>query len=70
MAELQAGNTGGGPAISGNLKYAEEFLAQLKAPLDFFSYHRYAYIPDFIAETGKKVKRLLEKYGYDNAECI
>ena len=60
----------GGPAISGNLQYAEEFLAQLKAPLDFFSYHRYAYIPDFIAETGKKVKRLLDKYGYTSAECI
>ena len=60
----------GGPAICGNLYFADAFLAQLNAPLDFFSYHRYAYSPDFIAETGVKVKELLTKHGYENAECI
>ena len=60
----------GGPAICGNLYFADEFLSQLDAPLDYFSYHRYAYAPDFIAETGVKVKELLKKHGYENVECI
>lgn len=60
----------GGPALAGRLQWADEFLAQLKAPLDFFSYHRYTYEPGFIVDVGIEVKRLLEKHGFDRAERI
>lgn len=60
----------GGPALSDNFEWAEEFLTNLDAPLDFFSYHLYACEPQAFADLGIKVKKLLEKHGYDNAECI
>ena len=60
----------GGPASCGNMEWAEEFLAQLNAPLDFFSYHRYAYEPQFMAELTGTMKNMLRKYGYGDAETI
>lgn len=60
----------GGPALSDNFEWAEEFLSNLTAPLDFFSYHLYAYEPEAFAELGIKVKKLLEKHGYNKTECI
>ena len=60
----------GGPASCGNLKWAEEFIAQLDAPLDFFSFHMYAYEPQFMAEYSTRVKNMLIKHGYGDAETI
>ena len=60
----------GGPAIAGNLEWAEDFLAQLKAPLDFFSWHIYAQEPSSIIDRTRKVRALLEKYGFTNTESI
>jgi len=60
----------GGPAIAGNLEWAEEFLAQLKAPLDFFSWHIYAAMPVKIVARAEKVRALLDKYGFAKTESI
>ena len=60
----------GGPAIAGNMQWAEDFLAQLKAPLDFFSWHRYACLPSKIASRVREVRALLDKYGFTEAESI
>ena len=60
----------GGPALAGKMDWAEEFLAQLKAPLDFFSWHRYAADPAKIALRAKETRALLDKYGFTEAESI
>jgi hypothetical protein len=60
----------GGPAVSGNLEWTEDFLAQLKAPLDFFSWHVYAHTIEKIATRADKVRKLLDKYGFDKTESI
>ena len=60
----------GGPAIAGNLEWADEFLAQLKAPLDFFSWHIYASVPEKIVARAEKVRTLLDKYGFEKTESI
>lgn len=60
----------GGPASCGNLAWAEDFIAQLDAPLDFFSYHMYAYEPQFMAEFVTRAKEMLMKYGYKDTETI
>jgi len=60
----------GGPAIAGKLNWAEEFLAQLKAPLDFFSWHVYAFTAEKMVDRATKVRALLDKYGFTNTESI
>ena len=60
----------GGPASCGKLEWAEDFIAQLDAPLDFFSYHMYAYEPQFMAEFVTRAKEMLIKYGYKETETI
>ncbi len=60
----------GGPAIAGNLEWTDEFLAQLKAPLDFFSWHIYAAVPEKIVARAEKVRTLLDKYGFEKTESI
>ena len=60
----------GGPAIAGNMEWAEAFLAQLKAPLDFFSWHIYAHEVEKITEKAKRVRELLDRYGYTQTESI
>ncbi len=60
----------GGPAVCGNYEWAEEFLAQLKAPLDFFSWHIYAYDPKQITNRIKAFRELLDKYGFTETESI
>ena len=64
----------GGPAIcyydSG---FAQKFLPYAKKnqiPLDFFSFHCYAYTVDFIGETVEKFRALLDENGYDKTEAI
>ena len=60
----------GGPAIAGNLEWAEEFLAQLNAPLDFFSWHVYAHTAEKVVDRAQKVRALLDKYGFTETESI
>ncbi|MBO7175767.1 MAG: hypothetical protein J6W14_00195, partial [Clostridia bacterium] len=60
----------GGPAIAGNMEWAEAFLAQLKAPIDFFSWHIYAHEVEKIADKAKRVRDLLDQYGYHHVESI
>ncbi|MBQ8356642.1 MAG: hypothetical protein IJX39_02420 [Clostridia bacterium] len=60
----------GGPAIAGKMDWAEDFLAQLKAPLDFFSWHIYAHEAEKVASKGQKVRQLLDKYGFTATESI
>lgn len=60
----------GGPALAGNLEWAEAFLAQLDAPLDFFSWHIYATEPAKVLKKAEAVHGLLNKYGRGNAESI
>ena len=52
------------------MKWAEEFLAQLKAPLDFFSWHRYACFPAKISTRAAETRALLDKYGFTETESI
>jgi len=60
----------GGPALAYNLEVAEEFLKQLTAPLDFFSWHIYSDSIEDIMKMGEEVQKLLDKYGYSEAENI
>ena len=60
----------GGPALSGRVVWAEEFLAQLKAPLDFFSWHVYKNDPKKVTEKAEKMRALLDQYGFANTESI
>ncbi len=60
----------GGPAIAWNQGWAEDFMAQLKAPLDFFSWHRYANDPKQIVERVNCYRGLLDKYGFTETESI
>lgn len=60
----------GGPAISHDVEWADEFLAQLKAPLDFFSWHCYCHEPEAMIKRANKIDALLKKHGFPNAESI
>ena len=60
----------GGPAIAGRLDWAEDFLAQLKAPLDFFSWHIYAHRVEKVVDNARQVRALLDKYGFTQTESI
>ena len=60
----------GGPALACNLEWAERFLKQLKAPLDFFSWHAYGCEIDTITDKVQTIRNLLDKYGYTSTESI
>jgi len=60
----------GGPALAYNLEWAEDFLSQLKAPLDFFSWHIYAADPHPVLERVYKVHDILNRTGYGHVESI
>lgn len=63
----------GGPAISGNLEWGEDFLREMQkrnVPIDFFSWHIYCTTPEHLIRRSEKVHALLSKYGYENAESI
>ena len=60
----------GGPASSLNKEWIEDFIAQLRAPLDFFSWHTYAYKPETFVENAKWVRGVLDSHGYVNTESI
>ena len=60
----------GGPAIAGDLVWTEDFLKQLDAPLDFFSWHSYGQEIKKYTDKIKQINALLDKYGYGEVESI
>ena len=60
----------GGPACAGKTEWMDAFLAQLKAPLDFFSWHIYAHTVEAVLERVQLVQGLLNKYGFGHVESI
>jgi hypothetical protein len=60
----------GGPALAFDLVWAEQFLAQLKAPLDFFSWHVYQHNVEGMLNMAARVRELLDRYGYTETESI
>ena len=63
----------GGPASCGNETWCEAFLAEMRrrdVPMDFFSWHIYtAKVPE-ISKKAYRMRALLDKYGYTDAESI
>lgn len=62
----------GGPALSG-MRWVEPFLAYAekhKAPLDFFSWHRYAVDPAAYPEKAATVRKMLDDHGFKDTESI
>jgi len=63
----------GGPAIAGNLEWAEHFLKEMqrrKVPIDFFSWHIYNVVPNYLKTKSETVRILLDRYGYTHTENI
>ena len=63
----------GGPAICGNLVWGEDFIkhmAERNVPLYFFSWHRYAFVPEKIADYTRRVRKILDENGYTSTESI
>lgn len=63
----------GGPAIAGDLIWAEDFLRTMqekKIGLDFFSWHIYTMDPYEVVGKTYKIRELLDKYGYTETENI
>lgn len=60
----------GGPALAFDLKWAEDFLAQLKAPLDFFSWHIYDCTVEKFVKRANTVRAMLDRYGFTETESI
>jgi hypothetical protein len=63
----------GGPALAGHLQYLEDFLKYCRdhqSPLDFVSWHSYAARPEDAAAAGRRVRELMQRYGYGGAQSI
>ncbi|MDO4950193.1 MAG: hypothetical protein Q4E55_08570 [Bacteroidales bacterium] len=63
----------GGPALAGNEQWADQFLAYMaahKVDLDFFSWHIYSTQPTEIAAKSERMRKLMDKHGYTQAESI
>lgn len=63
----------GGPALAFREDWAEDFLCEMKkrdVEIDFFSWHVYAKEPATVIEKAERIKAMLVKYGYGNAESI
>ncbi len=63
----------GGPALAGNEKWADRFLAyaqEHKVPLDFFSWHIYARQPEAIASKAGRIRKMMDAHGYTQSESI
>lgn len=63
----------GGPALAHDLEWAEDFLCEMQkrnVPLDFFSWHIYCSEPEAMLEKAGRVRALLDRYGYREAESI
>lgn len=63
----------GGPALAWRIEWGEDFLCEMQkrnVPIDFFSWHIYCVEPEQLVNKAEAVKKLLIKYGYENAESI
>ena len=63
----------GGPALAWNEEWADDFLGEMKkrgVEIDFFSWHVYAREPVHMMGKAERIKKLLVKHGYENAESI
>lgn len=63
----------GGPALAYDTKWAERFLCEMRdrgVQLDFFSWHIYAPDIQSFEARAKRIRELLDKYGYENTESI
>ncbi len=61
----------GGPALAWNEQWCEEFLREMQkrnVPMDFFSWHIYCDEPKWMVEKSERIKAMLVKYGYGDAE--
>ncbi|MBQ4585083.1 MAG: hypothetical protein IJA82_02615 [Clostridia bacterium] len=63
----------GGPAIAGDEAWLERFFERIKGrgvTFDFFSWHWYWTEPKDLSAKATRIRKILEKYGYGNAESI
>ena len=60
----------GGPALAFRVEWGKEFIRQLKAPLDFFSWHCYHYDVKEFANLFYEWRKTLDEYGYAKTESI
>ena len=60
----------GGPALAYNGDWAKEFIEQLKAPLDFFSWHIYTCNVADVRWKADFIRKLLDDNGYTETESI
>lgn len=63
----------GGPALAFRDEWADVFLQTMKereVPIDFFSWHMYLYEPVAMEIRARKMRALLDKHGYEEAESI
>ncbi len=63
----------GGPVLAVHLSFLEGFLAYCRdhqVPLDFVSWHMYSTQPSAVYLKAAKVRELMNKYGFPNAESI
>ena len=63
----------GGPALCWDEEWADDFLAEMQrrdVPIDFFSWHIYSQTPEQIVDKAARIKALMVKNGYGDAESI
>ncbi len=63
----------GGPASAGNEEWVDNFLCEMQkrnVPIDFFSWHIYCTEPAKMIKMAERMKAMLNKYGYHEAESI
>ncbi len=60
----------GGPAVACRKGWAKEFIETIDAPLDFFSWHRYADTPRHFLEEIYEKRQCLDENGYKDTESI
>lgn len=63
----------GGPALAWNEEWADDFLGEMRkreVPIDFFSWHIYSQEPQQIIDKAARIKALMIKNGYGDAESI
>ncbi len=63
----------GGPALAYREDWAEDFIKRAQKnniPMDFFSWHIYSNEPAPIFERAKRIKDMLQKYGFTQTESI
>lgn len=61
----------GGPATTGDVEWSVAFIKEMgrrNVPMDFFSWHKYAYKPESYRKANDYFVQALEESGYANAE--